>query len=213
MVNYYKVLEVEKTASLEEIKKAYRRKALKHHPDRGGDAGKFREVQEAYETLSDNEKRRQYDSMSHEDYQESVRASGYRYEQPSWEDLMGFFGRFMKEDVSTETPFDKHFGSQGYPNGYMGGEGFENSETGDLYTSAQDIRIAKMERASLKFKNIMERVKEAMDILEYTPKKLYEMLATFSGEKWISRQKYLEYLEDIERYEKKLPELIAGGRK
>ncbi len=62
MSDYYEILGVSKDASPEEIKKAYRRLAQKHHPDRkGGDTQKFKEVNEAYQTLSDAEKRRMYD--------------------------------------------------------------------------------------------------------------------------------------------------------
>ena len=59
--NYYDLLGVKKTATPEEIKKAFRRLARKHHPDAGGDEEKFKEINEAYETLSDTEKRAEYD--------------------------------------------------------------------------------------------------------------------------------------------------------
>ncbi len=60
--DYYDILGVSKTASEEEIKKAYRAMAHKHHPDKtGGDAEKFKEVNEAYQVLSSKEKRQQYD--------------------------------------------------------------------------------------------------------------------------------------------------------
>lgn len=59
--NYYDVLGVKKDASADEIKKAFRRLARKHHPDAGGDEAKFKEINEAYEVLSDPEKRAQYD--------------------------------------------------------------------------------------------------------------------------------------------------------
>ncbi|MDP6703864.1 MAG: molecular chaperone DnaJ [archaeon] len=61
MKDYYKVLGVSKDASVEEIKKAYRSLAHKHHPDKGGNDQKFKEVSEAYQVLSDNDKRAQYD--------------------------------------------------------------------------------------------------------------------------------------------------------
>jgi len=63
MSNYYEILGVDKTASPDEIKKAYRKKALEYHPDRGGDEVKFKEAAEAYETLSDNQKRNEYDTF------------------------------------------------------------------------------------------------------------------------------------------------------
>lgn len=60
--DYYKILGVTKTASEEEIKKAYRRLAHKYHPDKpGGDEKKFKEINEAYQILSNREKRSQYD--------------------------------------------------------------------------------------------------------------------------------------------------------
>lgn len=61
MSNYYDILGVDKNASQDDIKKAYRKKALEYHPDRGGDEVKFKEAAEAYETLSDDQKRREYD--------------------------------------------------------------------------------------------------------------------------------------------------------
>lgn len=61
MSNYYDILGVSKEASPEEIKKAYRKLALEHHPDKGGDENKFKEIAKAYETLSDADKRKNYD--------------------------------------------------------------------------------------------------------------------------------------------------------
>jgi curved DNA-binding protein len=61
--NYYDILEVPNTASTDEIKKSFKRLARKHHPDVGGDEAKMKEIGEAYETLSDSEKRQQYDTF------------------------------------------------------------------------------------------------------------------------------------------------------
>lgn len=61
MNNLYEVLGLDKAASFDDIKAAYRKLAMKHHPDRGGDRQTFQQVQEAYEVLSDVEKRKRYD--------------------------------------------------------------------------------------------------------------------------------------------------------
>lgn len=60
-MSYYDVLGVPKNASQEDIKKAFRKKAIQHHPDKGGDESKFKEISEAYETLSDVNRRSEYD--------------------------------------------------------------------------------------------------------------------------------------------------------
>ena len=65
----YKILEISKTATDDEIKKAYKKAAFKHHPDRNPGnkeaEAKFRQVAEAYEILSDAQKRAAYDSYGH----------------------------------------------------------------------------------------------------------------------------------------------------
>jgi len=62
--NYYETLGISKSASQDEIKKAYRKLAMQHHPDRGGgDGDKFKEINEAYQVLSDPQKRQQYDTF------------------------------------------------------------------------------------------------------------------------------------------------------
>jgi len=68
--DYYEILGVSRTATAEQIKKAYRRLAMKHHPDRNKDdddaSAKFKEVREAYEILNNSDKRAAYDQFGHE---------------------------------------------------------------------------------------------------------------------------------------------------
>lgn len=61
--DYYKILEVEENATENDIKKAFRKLAMKHHPDKWGDAEKFKEINEANQVLSDKNKRAQYDNV------------------------------------------------------------------------------------------------------------------------------------------------------
>lgn len=64
--DYYEVLGIDKASSADEIKKAFRKAAVKYHPDKeGGDETKFKEVNEAYEVLKDSQKRQRYDQFGH----------------------------------------------------------------------------------------------------------------------------------------------------
>ena len=67
--DYYEVLEVTRTATFEEIKKSYRKKAIQYHPDKNPDdkaaEEKFKEAAEAYEVLGNEDKRRRYDQFGH----------------------------------------------------------------------------------------------------------------------------------------------------
>ena len=73
---YYKLLGVDKKASYDEIKKAYRKQALKKHPDRGGDKEEFAKLQNVYEVLSDKEKRDIYDKYGEEGLKEGGGGGG-----------------------------------------------------------------------------------------------------------------------------------------
>jgi curved DNA-binding protein len=78
-MSYYDELGVSKSASDEEIKKAYRRQAHKYHPDKGGspsDADKFKKVNEAYQVLSDKSKRAQYDQFGHDGFTRNQQNGG-----------------------------------------------------------------------------------------------------------------------------------------
>ena len=63
---FYNSLGVQKNASNDEIKKAYRKKAMEHHPDRGGNEETFKEISKCYEVLSDERKRELYDRVGEE---------------------------------------------------------------------------------------------------------------------------------------------------
>jgi len=66
--DYYKILGVDKSSSDDEIKKAYRKLAMQYHPDRGGYQEKFKEINEAYQVLSNPQKKAQYDRFGSADF-------------------------------------------------------------------------------------------------------------------------------------------------
>ena len=93
--DYYEVLDVQKDASKQDIKKAYRKLALKYHPDRNKSPDaeeKFKEISQAYAVLSDNEKRSQYDQFGH----------------------AGINGRYNWEDIYRNTDFASIFRDLGF---------------------------------------------------------------------------------------------------
>lgn len=103
-VDYYKVLGVKKDSSKEEIKKAYRKLALKYHPDKAKDdkiaESKFKEISEAYAVLSDPDKRKQYDTFGAD----------------------GFQQRYTSEDIFRNFDFGSIFNEFGF--GDLGAGGF-----------------------------------------------------------------------------------------
>jgi molecular chaperone DnaJ len=128
MKNYYEVLGVEKSATLEEIKKVYKKLAKKYHPDlnQGNKEAeqKFIEIKEAYDTLSDEDKRKSYDvkldgGSSDSTYQQEGRKKNTRSEpaepakfdfeevERSFERFFGFNPRTNKVNIETEKQKEK----------------------------------------------------------------------------------------------------------
>ena len=87
---FYKILGVEKTATKDEIRKAYRTLIRTKHPDKGGDKDEFQKIQLAYDTLSDENKRKVYD-----DYGEEGLKEGMTEEPTSIFDIFGGGGKKM----------------------------------------------------------------------------------------------------------------------
>ncbi len=99
--DYYEILGVKKDAGKDEIKKAYRKLALKYHPDKNKEAGaedKFKEISESYGVLSDEKKRAQYDKFGH----------------------AGIDSRYSQEDIFNNINFEDIFGGSGFSGGGFG---------------------------------------------------------------------------------------------
>lgn len=102
MKNYYDILGVSEDASSDQIKKAFKEIAKKEHPDRGGDEAKFKEANEAYDTLKDTNKRQEYDTIR-------------KYGQPGTGGNFSFrSGDFFGEDIFED--FFSGFGFNNNPN-------------------------------------------------------------------------------------------------
>jgi len=78
-MDYYQILGVNQNASPDDIKKAYRSLAMKHHPDRGGDEAQFKQVQEAYAVLGDEQKRTEYDNPQPQGFHFHFGGTGFEH--------------------------------------------------------------------------------------------------------------------------------------
>jgi len=141
--DYYEVLEVTRTATVEEVKKAYKKKALQYHPDRNpGDADaeeRFKEAAEAYEILSDEQKRSKYDRFGHD------APGGFGGPQ----------GGFSMEDIFSQ--FGDIFG------GHFGFGGFGGSSRGQRVNRGSDLRV----RVKLTLKEISTGVEKKIKVKKY----------------------------------------------
>lgn len=147
--DYYDVLGVSKDASKEEIKKAYRKQALKYHPDRNqGDSSseeKFKEAAEAYEVLGDDQKKTRYDRFGHAGA--GGAGGGFSGGGMTIEDIFAQFG-----DI-----FGGGFG------GFGGFSGFGNSYTARRTTKGSNLRI----KVKLSLEDIANSVEKKIKVNKY----------------------------------------------
>lgn len=130
--DYYEILGVGKTASADEIKKAFRKAAIEHHPDRGGNEEKFKELNEAYEVLSSPDKRKRYDQFGHAGVGSSAASDGNPF--------AGGFGGFDGQNIN----FD--FGDLGFGDIFSsffgGGGGFSGQQQSSRQRRGRDVETA-----------------------------------------------------------------------
>lgn len=142
--DYYEILEVPKNATKEEIKKAYRKKALQYHPDRNpGDKEaeeKFKEAAEAYDVLSDDEKRRRYDQFGHAGVHGSTGSGGFE-----GFDINDIFSRFG--DIFADF-------------GFGGFGGFGSSSSRQRVNKGTNLRI----RVKLNYQEILNGVEKKIKV-------------------------------------------------
>ena len=91
-MDHYSTLGISKNASDEDIKRAYRKLAMKHHPDRGGDQTQFQKIQEAYDTLSDPHKRSEYDNPQAQGFQ--GHPNGFQFNFGGGDPFQDIFAQF-----------------------------------------------------------------------------------------------------------------------
>lgn len=136
--DYYKSLGIEKSANAKEIKKAFRKLALKYHPDKNPDTDttkKFREVAEAYEVLGDEDKRKQYDLKGHNAWG-SAGSSGFKPGNFNFDDLFkGFDDDFFK---------DMHFDMKGHFASHFGSHKAAHESAGGAFNFHEDINFEDM---------------------------------------------------------------------
>lgn len=132
--DYYKILGVEKSASVDEIKKVFRKLAHQYHPDKqGGDEAKFKEVNEAYQVLGNVEKRKQYDQFGADFAQQGGFGGG-----ASWEDFM----RAARGGGAGSSGFKFDFGGMDLGDMFGGMFGFDGGRSrGGRQRRGNDIAV------------------------------------------------------------------------
>ncbi len=143
--DYYKILGVAKTASEDEIKKAYRKLAVKYHPDKNPDnkpaEEKFKEANEANEVLSDPDKRKQYDKLADDwkNYQQQGGKQGFDgFKQGNRG--YGYTNQQGANDQNSDDSFADFFSSV-FGNGFSGGQGRQRTSKGQDYNAQTQITL------------------------------------------------------------------------
>ena len=150
--DFYEILGVSKTASQEEIKKAYRKVAMQYHPDRNpGDKAseeKFKEAAEAYEVLNDADKKAQYDRFGHNAFGGGRSAGGHSGGGMNMDDIFSQFGDIFGDDS---------FGS------FFGGGGRRSSTSRSRGTRGSNLRV----KIKLNFEEIAKGATKTIKVKKY----------------------------------------------
>lgn len=108
MTDHYQILGVAKNATPDELKKAYRRLASIHHPDKGGDTAEFQKIQVAYDTLSDPEKRQQYDNPMPQGNPFGAHPGGFHFNMNGF-NMDDIFGQMFRQHHHNNNVFRTTF--------------------------------------------------------------------------------------------------------
>ena len=133
MKDLYKILDVDKSSTSNDIKRAYKKMAFKHHPDKGGTEEKFKEISEAYEILSDDQKRKRYDLGGYDSVQQS---DGGSNPMDMFNNLFG--GGGMMFNMMGGNPFTEMMGQSNQPSVKTE---YIDVTLDDLYTGAKKTKI------------------------------------------------------------------------
>ena len=152
--DYYEILGVSKSASQDEIKKAYRKVAMQYHPDRNpGDKAseeKFKEAAEAYEILNDGDKKAQYDRFGHSAFGQGRASGGHGGAGMNMDDIFSQFGDIFGDDA---------FGS------FFGGSGRRSAGSRSRGTRGSNLRV----KLKMNYEEIAKGANKTIKVKKYVP--------------------------------------------